>query len=572
LKLHEDPAVRTVAILTLALTVLASSARGGETGKLSGVIRDRDTREPLVGANVVLLGTMLGASTSTEGFYFVNNVPPGLYRVQVRLIGYQTVVYNNVKVMADVTTELNAALPASAVELGAVEIIAHRPVVQKDLTSTRTIVDGETIVKDLRFQDVQEILELQAGVTVGLDGALHIRGGRSGGTIYQIDGIPVQNPFLRSTAGEVEVETVQELQAQLGTFDAEYGNAADGVINIYTKDGTERYTGRLTYESPRLNRSPYWEKDWNLKRPEVEALPAEQQALYRDQVRKPDGTSAYDWVSVLDDPYTQDLMLFKALGTWSASLSGPVPFLGPLTFFATGRVRQENGSLPYGYTLFRSGSFKLTYPLSSKLSLRGTGDISNAYRQTYDHAYKYWRWWDSGLDTHGREGSYPIIHDRNDREMFQLRHVLSTSTFYEISLARIYDYSSQVVPDRTVVYNPTTGELISSDYVRRQWVDGNDSGFRYGDVRYWLNTKSTQYTAKGNIESQVHQSHQVRAGFETRWHEICRHRIGMPTLPTLEFFTYRPLEFGAYVQDKLEYSFMILKAGVRVDYFNPRAS
>ena len=84
--------------------------------------------------------------------------------------------------------------------------------------------------------------------------------------------------------------------------------------------------------------------------------------------------------------------------------------------------------------------------------------------------------------------------------------------------------------------------------------------------------RSTQYLAKGNLESQIHPSHQVRTGFEVKSHEIFRHRIGMPTLPNLEFFTYKPMEVAVYLQDKVEYSFMILKAGVRVDYFDPRAT
>ncbi len=565
--------MKTILSFILLLCLLASGTlTAGDTGKISGTIRDRESNEPLPGANVVLIGTPLGATGDVNGFYFINRVPPGTYRVQVSLIGYQTKVFTEVHVMADVTTELSATLSGTAVELGTVEITAHRPVVQKDQTATRTIIDGATIVKDLRFQDVGEILRLQAGVTLGNDGNLHVRGGRTGGMVYQIDGIPVQNPLFRSTAGEIEVENVQELQAHLGTFDAEYGNAADGVITVYTKDGGDRITGRIGYESPRLNASPYQKSDWNLDRPEVQALPADQQAQYKDEVRKPDGTSAYEYVGVLDDKHAEDLLLIKALGTWSANLSGPVPGLSDIKFYATGRLRQENNSLPYGYTLLRSATLKLTYPITTELLLRGSVDLSKAYRQTYDHAYKYWRWWDAGIDPLGRTGGYPINTDQSNREMLSMRHVLSSSTFYDLSLARIYDYTELVVPDRTVTYDPATGNLLTSDYVRRQWVGGNDSGFRYGDVRYWTNSKSTQFLFKGNLESQIHPSHQLRTGFEAKVHEISRHRIGMPTLPTLEFFTYRPLEAAAYFQDKVEYSFMILKAGVRLDYFDPRAT
>ena len=564
--------MRTSACVLLLVLLLPLPLRAGVTGKLSGFIRDAGSEEPLVGANVIIVGTTLGAATDASGFYFINNVPPGVYSVRVTLIGYRPLVLNDVRIMVDVTTELGGALSDEAVELGAVEITAERSVVQKDLTSTRTIVEGETIVKDLRFQDVSEVLRLQAGVVRGTDGQLHVRGGRAGGTLYQVDGIPLQNPFDRSQVGEVEVERVQELQTLLGTFDAEYGNAADGVVTVYTKDGGENYAGRFYYESPRLNASPYQVPDWNLDRSDVQALPPDQQLEYLDEVRRPDGSSAYEWASVLDDPYAQDRLLVKALGTWTANFSGPVPFLSPLTFFATGRMIQDNSYLPFGYNILRTATVKLTYPLSSVLTLRGSAEWSEGYRQFYNHQYKYWRWWDAGLDTLGREGGFPINATQSNRQLLSARHVLSQSTFYDLSLARVYEYSSEVVPDRTVVADPVTGELVASDYVRRQWVGGNDSGFRYGDVRYWINTKSTQYIVKGNVESQVHPSHQLRTGVEMKFHEIFRHRIGMPTLPNLEYFTYRPIEGAAYLQDKIEYSFMILKIGLRLDMFDPMAS
>ncbi len=560
----------------LALIIIVALGTGvlhaGETGKLSGTVLDTETGEALVGANVVIVGTTLGAAADESGFYFVNKVPPGDYQVQVSLVGYQTVRFNDVRVMADVTTELNATLSASALELGTVEVTAERRVVQRDRTSTRAIVSGETIVEDLRFQDVDQVVQLQAGVTRGVDGALHIRGGRTGGTVYQVDGIPLTNPFTRTVAGQLEVESVQELQAQLGTFDAEYGNAADGVISVYTKDGGDAYSGKISYESPNLNSSPYHKGDWNLDREDVRALPPAQQAEYLDEVRKPDGTSAYEWMSVLDDRYARDLLLIKALGTWTATLSGPVPLLNDLKFFATGRLRQENSDLPFGYTIFRSVSLKLTYPLSSVITFRASADVSANDGQDYNHQYKYWRWWDSGMDPLGRRGGFPITRDRNNRQLFSVRHVLSPSTFYDFSAAHVYDYFSETIPDRTVVADPGSGSLVFSDYVLRQWVNGNDSGFRYGDVRYWTQTESNQYLFKGNLESQVHKSHQIRTGFEVKTHKIARHQIGMPTLPILEFFTYRPVEAAAYLQDKIEYSFMILKVGVRVDYFNPRAT
>ncbi|MBE0558952.1 MAG: carboxypeptidase regulatory-like domain-containing protein, partial [Proteobacteria bacterium] len=316
--MNRDPSFRMFSLIVLSV-FFSAFAWAGETGKLSGVVRDSTTGEPLVGANIILLGTTLGSATDANGAYFVNNIPPGAYRVRISMVEYHTVVYENVRINVDITTELNVNLPSEIIELDReIVVTASRPVVQKDQTSTRTVVQGSVILNELRFQNVEDVLDLQAGVTRGTDGNLHIRGGRTGGTVYQVDGVPLLNPFTRSAAGEIEVQNVQELQAHLGTFDAEYGNAADGIVTVFTKDGTESYTGRVGYESARLNASPYQKKDWNLERSDIRSLSPDQQALYLDYVRKPDGSSAYDYVSVLDDPNVEEYLVVPVLGTFSA--------------------------------------------------------------------------------------------------------------------------------------------------------------------------------------------------------------------------------------------------------------
>ncbi len=559
-------------LLALLLIITASIVYAGNTGKLQGIVTDKITGEGLIGVNIIISGTTLGASSDETGFYYINRILPGTYKVSFSMIGYQGVVYEEIKIISDVTTELNIEMSAASIEMESIYVIAERPVVQRDRTATKITIDGSTISDELRAQDINEVLELQAGITVGTDGAFHVRGGRTGGTVYQVDGISLTNPFTRTVAGEMEVENVQELQALLGTFDAEYGNASDAVIKVNTKDGGDELKVKFNFESPMLNSSPYHEKDWNLDREDVKSLSVEEQELYRDAVRKPDGTSAYDFLSVLDDPYAQDYLLLKMLGTMSLNVSGPVPVLPGLKFNTSGRLRNENSQYSFGYTMYRNASLKLTYPLSSTFVLRGSYDWSQNIHQDYTHSYKYWRWFNSGLDTLGRSGSFPVDKNYANRQLLSLNHVLSKDTYYNLSFAHIYDYENEQVPDRTVVYNPDTGELISSDYITRSYVGGNDSNFQYGDVRYWRRTKSIQYILKGDIESQVTKNHLVRSGFEYKNHEIFRHRIGMPPRPNLEFFTFHPVEFAAYAQDKIEYDFMILKVGVRFDYFDPKAS
>lgn len=560
-------------ILLLLVFLISNSLFASGSGKISGKITDQDTGEPLIGANIILLNTNFGAATDINGFYNIIGIPPGTYSVKVSSIGYQSKTVTDVKIVSELTTEISLTLSVKTINLqDEVIIVAERPVVQKDLTSTRVVVDGSFIVDELRAQNLSNIIDLQPGLTYGTDGRFHIRGGRAGGSVIQVDGVPLLNPFTRSVAGEIDVESIQEFQALLGTFNAEYGNASDGIINISSKDGGSRYAAKILYESPQINSSPYHEKDWNLSRSDVKSLPLEEQNNYKDLVRKPDGTSAYDFVSVLDDEYVQDEILIKTLGTFVANLSGPVPFINGLSFFTSARLRTENSQLPWGYDIYKSFTGKLTYYLTPESQLRFTYSQSKNSGQNYNHQYKFWRWFDSGLDTLDRRGSYPINTEKANRQLLNFKHVLSNNSFFDITIGRLFNYEDDIVPNRTVVYNSETGELIDSDYYRRLSVNGNDSEFRFGDVRYWLTTKNTQFIAKGNYENQLNNHHLLKTGFDVKKHEIFRHRIGMPPRSNIQYFTFKPVELAAYIQDKIEYSFMILNLGLRFDYFDPAAS
>ena len=142
----------------------------GTTGKISGKVLDAGNHEPLIGANVVILGTTLGAATDFEGNYFIINIPPGKYQVKASLIGYNTVTIQNVQVNVDQTTKLDFDLSEEAVEMNDVLVVATRPIVQKDLTSTQSNVSGDDISM-LPLEDVQSVVNLQAGVVDG-----HFRG------------------------------------------------------------------------------------------------------------------------------------------------------------------------------------------------------------------------------------------------------------------------------------------------------------------------------------------------------------------------------------------------------------
>ncbi len=231
-----------------SLMLIACSQVGlaGTTGKLVGEVKDSETGEPVIGATVVIEGTSLGAAASIEGYYVILNIPPGEYTVSAASVGYAKQSVSNVVVQVDLTTTINFPLSESIVQVGEeVLVTATRPLVNKDLTSSESRVSAAEI-KTLPVSEVQEVLSLQSGITLGADGGIHIRGGRTSEVAYWVDGVSISDVYDGSQAVQVDNNSVQELQVISGTFNAEYGQAMSGIVNIVTKDGESSYHGSVS--------------------------------------------------------------------------------------------------------------------------------------------------------------------------------------------------------------------------------------------------------------------------------------------------------------------------------------
>ena len=209
--------------ISICLLLTIQFAFSGTTGKLSGKVTSKETGDPLIGANVMIDGTLLGAATDLDGNYYILQVPPGTYSVRFTMIGYQTLVMNDVRVRLDLTTTIDGSLNESVVGLEEVVVQAERPMIQTDVTYSQANISSEE-VEMLPVEEFEDVLALQAGVVV-TGGEIHVRGGRGGEISYMVDGITVTDPYNSGIAVEIENNAIQELQFISGTFNAEYGQA-----------------------------------------------------------------------------------------------------------------------------------------------------------------------------------------------------------------------------------------------------------------------------------------------------------------------------------------------------------
>jgi outer membrane receptor protein involved in Fe transport len=239
--------VKVSRIIQIILSVLVSfSVFAGTTGKIVGTVTDKNSGEPLIGVNVIVEGTTLGATTDIDGTYLILNIPPGTYELVFQYLGYREHRISGVNVSVDLTTKVNVQLEEATIDLGeAVEVVADREVIRRDLTSSQAEVGAKEIA-NIPVEEFEDVLQLQAGVTRNDQGGFHIRGGRASEVAYWVDGISVTDAFDGSNAVEIENNAIQSLQVISGTFNAEYGQAMSGIINIVTKEGGNQLSGSFS--------------------------------------------------------------------------------------------------------------------------------------------------------------------------------------------------------------------------------------------------------------------------------------------------------------------------------------
>ena len=243
--------VKTLFFLTAIVfftTAVNFHASAAITGKVSGIITAEATNEPLANVAVTIVGTSSVATTNDAGYYVMTNIPPGGYDVKVELTGYGTETVEGAKVLAGLTTTLNFALKASeVVTLEGITVTAVKPLIKKDVTQTTRIIEAEDIAAMPR-DSVNGILQTLPGVSVlNSTGSLHVRGGRSTEVKYLIDGIPISDPIGGSLGLNISAKSLEQMEVITGGFNAEYGDAQSGIVNLITKAGTHKFSGRFRY-------------------------------------------------------------------------------------------------------------------------------------------------------------------------------------------------------------------------------------------------------------------------------------------------------------------------------------
>ena len=581
--------------LLLPLFVFAQSS-----GKVTGVVTDKSTGDPLPGVNVIVEGTTLGASTDIDGYFVILNMPVGVYSIRANYIGYKDVIMENVRVSANITTEVNFALEPTTLELEeAIVVTAERPLVEKNVTSSVSIVTSKDI-EAVPVRGLTDLAALQASVVVQ-DGNFHIRGSRSDEVGFYLNGASINNPLNNAAAVHVIQEAIEEFQVFAGGYTADMGGANGGIIRSEMKTGGTKYNVSADFQTDKfVNQGEKFLGTYSYRHHtgvvtlggplfsnKVRFFVAGENRYRGDrQVRFSKGFDFYDRV---------DINPLRAKDDTVAHLHYPDGF----TPNNMDNLYSVNGTLMFDLSPFK---FRLGGAYSTSRTMLDDTPMLNVLnnRQMYDD--------NQTLLLTGR-----------------LTHVLNPKTYYDLNIHFFnrklergddyFDHEWWKWRDSTAVSNYTKGAVTFRDRWRPQY-DYELNGFYFNRdgtpntySAYYRISKQNYIGGSLDFVSQATRHHEIKAGVEGRYYTMRYFatqadavQVFGDSLNSISDVKSRPKMFNTWVeagfidnygynffgeetdtgidapkhplfmalyfQDKVEYNDLIINFGLRFDYFD----
>jgi outer membrane receptor protein involved in Fe transport len=551
-------------LLVLPFLLLLSTFLNAQ-GKASivGRVRDAKTKEGLPSVNVTIKGTYYGAATDPDGKFVISGVAIGSYTLQFSLIGYTTVQRTDVRVEGGKETTIDQGMTETTLSIGQeVLVIGKRPLFNLEETASRRAVTSEDI-KSTAVRDVREVVTQQVGV-VQTDNEVHIRGGRASENAYLLDGISIQDPLAGTGFGlQISADAVEEVEVLTGGYNAEYGQATSGIVNVTLKEGSQQYQGSISVK--------------------------------KDQIGLPNSVS---------HSFNSDV--------YEATLSGPEPISGvllpllgmknpgTLTFFSNLyvglsddftriRAKQLVSSTFYGsrfaprednnwfwlakLTWHATPLLRISYSYNHSVSINQNSQSLQTNLEYVEPSPGYQYKFQNILD-----GANTYTHN-NQLHVLSITHTLSKTMFYELKFSHFYtnlradangkDYTQYQQPIDIVTF-PIVYFNAHHDTVG---VIPGDGLYDFGNGFTWHDHYVIENTLKLDVTNSFSDKNRFKAGFELTSQEMQNVDIYEPWIGKLglnnDIYKVYPA-FGAfYAQDNITFSGMILNAGLRFDYWFP---
>ena len=503
---------RKISCGLLLLIGLPMALMSGVTGKLAGTVREAETQAPVIGATIQLVNTNYGRISDIDGHFIILNISPGTYSAKVSFIGYETVSIENLDIRVDLTSTLEITMRPSVLQGEEVVVTASTVSINMDLTASMAVVTQEQF-DALPIADVGDALALQAGV-VGSGSNLNIRGGRSNEVAYLIDGMYVQDPLLGGFATDLGNDAIQEMSLLSGTFNAEYGNALSGVVNIVTREGGRQWSARL---QNRIGTFQYG----------------------KDSLKTEGGR--VNWL-----------------------VSGPL-ITDKLSLFVSGEHTGHDSYLPFGNNTEDSYFAKLTFTGISRLKVNTMYRNSWRHWQNYSHSWLY------------AQEQYYQYSSSSEQIALNLTHTLSQRLFYEIRVSQFKQHFRQGIwldTDSTDHWMRLDEYVPWNEYQLDPDAGNGHEFYSYGNPPTYVDSESKTIDLRGDLVWQSGRWNEIKTGIQIKSHELRLLDIYDPKRdhPYIDDYEENPIELAAYIQDKIEFPYLVINLGLRFDNMDGNAA
>ncbi|MBU0741299.1 TonB-dependent receptor [bacterium] len=571
-----------VAALSLSAS-LAPVARGqmpeppaARPAMIKGQVRDAESGEILPYTNVYIAGSSIGTIALQDGKFFLGGLRPGTYTVRASYISY-ALGSETVSVAAGEVAAIEFLLDVEAIYTDPIQVSAERRLIEVELTGSAHRMTADQMAA-MPLDNIVEMIAHQPGVTLQ-DNEIHIRGGRADDTQFIVDGISVNDPLAGGGYGyTIDPSIINEIEVLTGGFNAEYGQAVSGVVNVSTKEGGDRWSGKMS-----------WKRDHFLGRAGGFGL-GEMAALAIPPLSMGLGEEA----DLGTEPDYHELDAFdkaQNIDVVKMSLSGPDPLSDALDAIGLGLPGTQylllSGSMDVrdGYLPIYSRTKRLETPLYDVdwMSPRQQNDWNGLAKWTWNVDPRHKISFNATRQMAVSQGfrlpgeGYPrpfmdsldnalVFTNENILNQLYYRWVVGEKDFFEISLGRNFSrmHANLIGNDEFTTYP----EYDSPP---------SPSGLALGSSDRWHDHYSESWTLKSSYAWVASETNQLKTGLEFSITEMqlidLQTNLRIPPSGKLAFnediFKVHPIEGAVYFQDTVNYRGMVVNAGLRLDAWAP---
>ncbi|MCP4291223.1 MAG: TonB-dependent receptor, partial [bacterium] len=532
---------------------------------IKGRIFDDETGKAMPYTNVFISGTNIGTMSFTDGFYIMRGLQPGTYTVRASYISYGLGT-ETVTLAPGEVVNLDFHLKVEAIMADVFEVNAERAIIEIEKTGSSHYISSKQM-EAMPLDQMVDMVAMAPGVTMQ-DNEIHIRGGRSDDTMFVVDGMNVSDPLAGGGYGyQIDPAIINEIEVLTGGFNAEHGQAVSGVVRVTTKEGSDRFEGRVSFKRDYLTKT-IPKNDYRGWR-ELTTFDEQQNIdIVKGSVSGPDPISAGLRKLGLDLPGNQYFLLSGSMDIRDGYLpiySRQNKLTSPIYDNEMWSPRQKNNWNGLAkWTWHITPEHKLNFNMSRQL---GVSQGFNLPGEGYARPFM------DSLD------KYLVFTNENILTQVYYRQVLNDNSWYELTLGRNFNRMHANVNgnDDFTTYEPISGWDPLNPGEPASYIPQPDGQVSGGADR-WHDHYSESYTLKGAYSFMGMGNNEFKTGFDLSFTEMqlvdIQTNLGANPPPGKlgvkeDVFLAHPITGAAYFQDTLDFKGLIVNAGLRADWWAP---